>query len=91
MQAIELGFVLISQFIVDSRTYVFKRPRIELIASDIQVIVTKLQLIKMRTKLANLNDCAVPFLIRAAVNLYWYYYNTTISITVNNFVMFWNQ
>ena len=29
----------------------------------------------MRTELANLNHCAVPFLSRAAVNLCWYYYN----------------
>ena len=28
----------------------------------------------MRAELANLNDCAVPFLSRAAVNLCWYYY-----------------
>ena len=28
----------------------------------------------MHTKLAILNHCAVPFLSRAAVNLYWYYY-----------------
>ena len=27
----------------------------------------------MRAKLVNLYDCAVPFLSRAAVNLYWYY------------------
>ena len=27
----------------------------------------------MRAKLANLNDCAVPFLSRVAVNLCWYY------------------
>ena len=26
----------------------------------------------MRAELANLNDCAVPFLSRAAVNLSWY-------------------
>ena len=29
------------------------------------------QVIKMRIKLANLNDCAVPFLSRAAANLFW--------------------
>ena len=28
----------------------------------------------MRAELANLDDCAVPFLSRAAVNLCWYYY-----------------
>ena len=33
----------------------------------------QLKLIKMRTELANLNHCAVPFLSRAAVNLSWYY------------------
>ena len=32
------------------------------------------QVIKMRAELANLNDCAVPFLSRAAVNLWWYHY-----------------
>ena len=34
----------------------------------------QLKLIKLRGKLANLNHCAVPFLSRAAVNLYWYDY-----------------
>ena len=34
----------------------------------------QLKLIKMRDELANLNLCAVPFLSRAAVNLYWYWY-----------------
>ena len=29
----------------------------------------------MRTQLSNLDDCAVPFLRRAAVNLRWYYYS----------------
>ena len=29
----------------------------------------------MRAKLANLNDCAVPFLSRAATNLCRYYYS----------------
>ena len=32
------------------------------------------QVEKMRAKLANLNNCAVPFLSRAAVNLCWYHY-----------------
>ena len=32
----------------------------------------QLQLIKMRSGLANLNHYAVPFLSRAAVNLSWY-------------------
>ena len=26
----------------------------------------------MRAELANINQCAVPFLSRAAANLYWY-------------------
>ena len=42
-----------------------------------------LKLIKMRAKLANLNDCAVSFLSRAAVNLCWYdivYSNYSLSI-----------
>ena len=33
----------------------------------------------MRTKLANINDCAVPFLSRAAANSCWYYYNTNAN------------
>ena len=36
----------------------------------------------MRAKLANLNDCAVAFLSRAAVNLYWYNYT-------DNFTKIW--
>ena len=32
-------------------------------------ILYQLKLIKMRAELANLNDCVVPFLSRAAVNL----------------------
>lgn len=36
MQAIELGFILISQILLDKRSYVFKRFRTELIANDIQ-------------------------------------------------------
>ena len=38
------------------------------------VISYQLKLIKMRANLANLNDCAVPFLNRAAVKLGWYNY-----------------
>ena len=38
----------------------------------------QLKLIKMRARLANLNNCAVHFLSRAATNLCWYY--ITISI-----------
>ena len=33
---------------------------------------TNLKLKKMRAELANLNNCAVPFLSRAAVKLSWY-------------------
>ena len=40
------------------------------------IISYQLKLIKMRAKLANLNLCAVPFLSRAAANLYDY---TTID------------
>ena len=36
------------------------------------MILVPTQVDKMRAELANLNDCAVPFLIRAAVNLCWY-------------------
>ena len=36
------------------------------------VISDQLKLIKMRAEVANLNDCAAPFLSRAAVNLSWY-------------------
>ena len=42
----------------------------------------QLKLINMRAKLANLNDCAVPFLSRAAANLCWYYY-TCITVLVS--------
>ena len=40
----------------------------------------------MRTKLASLNHCAVPFLSRAAVNLGWYYCSMYIysQITIYN-------
>ena len=38
------------------------------------ILSYQLKLIKMSSKLANLNNCAVPFLSRAAVNLRWYYY-----------------
>ena len=41
------------------------------------IILYQLKLMKMRAKLANLNDCAVPFLSRAAVNLCWYNYTDT--------------
>ena len=34
----------------------------------------QVNLIKMRAEFAYLNDCAVPFLRRTAVNLCWYYY-----------------
>ena len=36
----------------------------------------------MRAKLANINDCAVPFLSRADVNLSWY--DNSIYVTVAN-------
>ena len=35
-------------------------------------MVVPTQVEKMRTDLANLNNCAVPFLSRAAVNFSWY-------------------
>ena len=34
----------------------------------------------MRAELASLNDCAVPFLSRATVNLCWYYYSVLYII-----------
>ena len=34
----------------------------------------------MRTKLANLNDCAVPFLSRATANFCWYSYMPKLRI-----------
>ena len=37
------------------------------------VLLHQLKLIKMPAKLDNLNNCAVPFLSRAATNLRWYY------------------
>ena len=37
------------------------------------VLSYQIKLIKMRAKLANLNDCAVAFLNRAVANLCWYY------------------
>ena len=38
------------------------------------MISYQLKLIEMRAELANLNNCAVPFLSRAAANLCWHYY-----------------
>ena len=35
---------------------------------------------KMRAKLANLNNCTVPFLSRAVVNLYCDYYNIYCNV-----------
>ena len=37
------------------------------------VVIVPTQVNKMRAKLANLNDCAVPFLSRASVNMCWYH------------------
>ena len=37
------------------------------------IISYQLELMKMRADLVDLNHCAVLFLIRAAVNLWWYY------------------
>ena len=34
---------------------------------------------KKRAKLANLNNCVVPFLSRAVANLCWYYHTTFFS------------
>ena len=47
------------------------------------VISYQLKLIKMHAKLANLNECAVPFLSRAAVNLCWYHC-TSLSLLSGN-------
>ena len=41
------------------------------------------QVKKMRAELATLNDCAVPFLSRAAVNLCWYYTSVHIGVVVS--------
>ena len=45
------------------------------VSDTIIVISYQLKLIKMRSKLANLNDCAEPFLSLAAVNVW----STTIQ------------
>ena len=42
----------------------------------------QLKLTKMLAKLSSLNDCAVPFLSRAAVNLRWYWYNWNTIIAM---------
>ena len=39
----------------------------------------QLKLKKMSAELANLNHCAAPFLSRAAVNLYWYYFSSGLA------------
>ena len=47
----------------------------------------------MRAKLANLNDCAVPFLSRAGANLCWYYYTAAPfreSYNLNTYIQVWN-
>jgi len=36
MQGIELGFIILGEFISDVRGYVVKRPRVEMVAEDIQ-------------------------------------------------------
>ena len=38
----------------------------------------------MRAELDNINDCAVPFLSRAAVNLPWYYYTDHSQLAYSN-------
>ena len=38
----------------------------------------------MRSELANLNHCAVPFLSRAAVNLSWFNYSRVAYIYVRS-------
>ena len=42
----------------------------------------------MRAKLANLNDCAVPFLSSAADNLCWYYYTTAGTAYVKSIIRY---
>ena len=37
------------------------------------IISYQLKFVKMRAELSNVNHCAVLFISRAAVNLYWYY------------------
>ena len=36
----------------------------------------------MRAELVNLNNCAVPSLSRAGVNLCWYYYNDLLKLLI---------
>ena len=48
------------------------------------IVSYQLNMKKMRTELANLNHCAVPFLSRAAVNLSWYYYTMYVDCRSNN-------
>ena len=43
MHGVELAFVLMSEFISDARHYVVKRPRVELIANDLQ---TQIELVR---------------------------------------------
>ena len=52
---------------------------IELYLYNKNIISYELKLIKMCAELASLNDCAVTFLSRAAVNLCWNYYNAITS------------
>ena len=41
---------------------------------EIVCIVVPTQVENMRSELAGLNPCAVPFLSRAPINFCWYYY-----------------
>ena len=50
------------------------------------VILYQLKLIKMRTDLANLNNYAVPFLSRAAVNLFYILRKSYILIKSSDMV-----
>ena len=51
-----------------------RHDHIFIVLCSLRLISYQLKLRKMRAKLANVNDCAVPFLSRAVAILCWYYY-----------------
>ena len=55
-------------------------------STSLQILYQR-KLIKMRSELASLNHCAVPFLSRAAVNLCWYYIINTYIVYKNSLAM----
>jgi hypothetical protein len=42
MHGMELCFLLLAQFVADDRTYVAKRPRVELVSRDLERCVPRL-------------------------------------------------